>query len=159
MILASGVAPVLEMRKAGITVGLACDGPACNNTQDMFEAMKDAALLHKVTQGDAGALVAADVFAMATSGGAEACGLGDRTGRLAPGMLADVVLVDTLSSHMRPLHHPLAALVYSARAADVNTVVVGGRIVVRDHEILTVDEKAVIRRAQKRADELRLAVD
>ena len=117
-------------------MGLACDGPACNNTQDMFEVMKDAALLHKVSKGDAGALTAADVFAMATSGGAEACGLGDKVGRLAAGMLADVVLVDTLSSHMRPLHDPLAALVYSAGAADVHTVIVGGEVIVRDHKIL-----------------------
>lgn len=157
MILASGIAPVPELRKAGIVMGLACDGPACNNTQDMFEVMKDAALLHKVSKGDAGALTAADVFAMATSGGAEACGLGDKVGRLAAGMLADVVLVDTLSSHMRPLHDPLAALVYSAGAADVHTVIVGGEVIVRDHKILTMDEQAVIQRAQHRADELRQA--
>lgn len=155
MILASGVSPVPEMRAAGITMGLACDGPACNNTQDMFEVMKDAALLHKVTRLDSGVLTAADVFAMATTGGAQAAGLGDSVGCLAPGRTADIVLVDTLSSHMRPLHDPMAALVYSARAADVDTVLVGGRVVVRNREILTVDEKSVIRRAQTRAEELR----
>lgn len=155
MMLAAGIAPVPEMRDAGVVMGLACDGPACNNTQDMFEVMKDAALLHKVARRDSGVLTAADVFAMATAGGAEACGLGDTVGRLAPGMAADIVLVDTFSSHMRPLHDPLAALVYSARAADVHTVVVGGRVVVRDREVLTIDEKSVIRRAQRRADALR----
>ena len=158
MILASGIAPVLEMRAAGITMGLACDGPACNNTQDMFEVMKDAALLHKVASRDAGALCAADVFAMATAGGAEACGLGDKVGRLMPGMAGDVVLVDTLSSHMRPLHDPLAALVYSARAGDVNTVIVGGQVVVRNHVLMTMDERTIIDRAQKRADELRALI-
>lgn len=155
MFLASGIAPVPEMRAAGITIGLACDGPACNNTQDMFQVMKDAALLQKVSRRDPSVLGAADVFSMATAGGAEACGMGDRVGRLAPGMVADVVLVDTYSSHLRPLHDPLAALVYSARAADVNTVIVGGRVVVRDRVLLTIDERAVIARAQERADQLR----
>ena len=102
-------------------------------------------------------MTAANVFAMATSGGAEACGLGDKVGRLSAGMLADVVLVDTLSSHMRPLHDPLAALVYSARAADVHTVIVGGEVIVRDHKILTMDEQAIIQRAQQRAEQLHQA--
>jgi 5-methylthioadenosine/S-adenosylhomocysteine deaminase len=157
MILASGTAPVLEMREAGIVVGLACDGPACNNTQDMFEVMKNAALLHKVTTRDPEALTAADVFAMATRDGALACGLGAEVGSLAPGMLADIVLIDTMACHLRPVHDPLAALVYSARAADVDTVVVGGRIVVRARELLAIDETALLRRAQSRALELRRA--
>lgn len=157
MILASGTAPVLEMRDAGIVLGLACDGPACNNTQDMFEVMKDASLLHKVSTRNAEALTAGEVFAMATRNGAKACGLGERIGTLAPGMLADIVLIDTVVSHMRPLHDPLAALVYSARASDVHTVIVGGRIVVEAGRILSVDETGVIRRAQERADALRAA--
>jgi 5-methylthioadenosine/S-adenosylhomocysteine deaminase len=157
MILAAGISPVLKMRRAGITLGLACDGPACNNTQDMFEVMKDASLLHKVTTGDPRALTAADVFSMATAGGAKACGLGDQVGVLSAGRLADVVLVNTMASHMRPLHDPLAALVYSARAGDVDTVIVGGRVVVRGGTILTVDETALIRRAQERAQALRRA--
>ncbi len=158
MILASGVAPVPELRAAGVTLGLACDGPACNNTQDMFEVMKNAALLQKVSRREAGVMTAADVFAMATAGGAAACGMGERIGRLAPGMAADIILVDTFSSHMRPLHDPLAALVYSACAADVHTVIVDGAIVVRDRVLLTVDEAAVIRQAQARADALRAQI-
>ncbi|MGD9764626.1 MAG: amidohydrolase family protein [Candidatus Binatia bacterium] len=156
MILASGTAPILKMRRAGIVIGLACDGPACNNTQDMFEVMKDAALLHKVTTRDAQALTAADVFAMATAGGAQACGLGDQVGALQKGRLADVVLVDTAASHLRPIHDPLATLVYSARAGDVDTVIVGGRVVVRGRKLLTIDEPALLRRAQARAQALRV---
>jgi 5-methylthioadenosine/S-adenosylhomocysteine deaminase len=159
MILADGVAPVPDMRKAGILVGLACDGPACNNTQDMFEVMKIASLLHKVTTGDAEVLTAGDVFAMATRVGAQACGLGDRIGSLTPGKLADIVIIDLHTSHLCPIHDPLATLVYSACAADVHTVIVGGRIVVRAGDILTVDETAIIHRAQERAEALRSAAN
>ena len=95
MLLADGVAPVPAMRKAGIPTGLACDGPACNNTQDMFEVMKNASLLHKVTTGDAGVITAGDVSSMATREGAIAAGFGDRIGSLTPGKIADIVIIDT----------------------------------------------------------------
>jgi 5-methylthioadenosine/S-adenosylhomocysteine deaminase len=157
MILASGTAPVLKMREAGIRVGLACDGPACNNSQDMFEVMKNASLLHKVTSGDAEALTAADVFAMATREGAAACGLGDKVGSLEVGKAADIVLVDTMSSHLRPIHDPLATLVYSARAADVDMVIVDGEVLVEGGQVLGIDERALIFEAQRRAEELRIA--
>ena len=155
MILASGNAPILKMRQAGITVGLACDGPACNNTQDMFEVMKDAALLQKVTTRDPESLTARDVFAMATIEGARACGMAHRIGSLSAGKLADITIIDTLASHLRPIHDPFATLVYSARAADVETVLVGGNIVVQDKKVLTMDEAGIIHKAQSRADELR----
>ena len=145
----------MKLRRAGVTVGLACDGPACNNTQDMFEVMKDAALLQKVTTRDPVSLTARDVFAMATIEGAKACGMADRIGSLSPGKLADITIVDTLASHLRPVHDPFATLVYSARAADVETVLVGGEIVVREKELVTMDEGDIIRKAQLRADELR----
>jgi 5-methylthioadenosine/S-adenosylhomocysteine deaminase len=155
MILASGVSPVPKLRAAGINVGLACDGPACNNTQDMIEAMKDAALLHKVTTGDAETLVAGDVFGMATANGARSIGHGERLGVLAAGYLADVVLLDTRAAHLTPMHDPLAALVYSARGADVHTVLVNGRVVVRAGEITTLDERRVRALAQERAERAR----
>ncbi len=155
MLLASGVAPVRALREAGVTVGLACDGPACNNTQDMFEVMKDASLLQKVTTGDAGALTARDVFDMATRGGAEAAGLGAVTGRLAEGYAADLILVDTHSAHLRPVHDPLSTLVYSARASDVHTVVVGGEVVLRDRQVPGFDEQEFLATVQERATALR----
>jgi len=151
MILASGVSPVPRLRDAGINIGLACDGPACNNGQDMIEAMKDAAKLHKVTTRDAQTLVARDAFAMATRNGARAIGYGDRLGRLAAGCLADVVLLDARAAHLTPLNDPLAALVYAARGADVHTVLVSGRIVVRDHETTILDEERIRARVTERA--------
>lgn len=155
MILASGVSPVPRLREAGINVGLACDGPACNNAQDMIEAMKDAALLHKVTSGAAETLVARDVLEMATRNGARSIGLGGRLGALAQGHLADVVLLDARAPHLTPMNDPLAALVYSARGADVHTVLVNGRVVVRDGQVTTLDEQRIRARAQERAERAR----
>jgi 5-methylthioadenosine/S-adenosylhomocysteine deaminase len=155
MILASGVSPIPRLREAGINVGLACDGPACNNAQDMIEAMKDAALLHKVTTGQAETLLAQDVFLMATRNGARSIGLGDRLGALAEGQLADIVLLDARASHLTPMNNPLAALVYSARGADVHTVLVNGRVVVRAREVTTLDEPTIRARAQARAERAR----
>jgi 5-methylthioadenosine/S-adenosylhomocysteine deaminase len=155
MILASGVSPVPRLRAAGINVGLACDGPACNNAQDMIEAMKDAALLHKVTSLQAETLVARDVFEMATRNGARSIGLGARLGVLAEGHLADIVLLDARAPHLTPMNDPLAALVYSARGADVHTVLVDGRVVVRSGEVTTLDEEAIRARAQERAERAR----
>lgn len=154
MILASGIAPVAAFRAAGISVGLACDGPACNNTQDMFEVMKDAALLHKVHHADAGVLTAGDVLAMATSGGATSLGYDD-LGPLTAGNRADLILVDARGAHLRPQHNPLATLVYGARAGDVDTVIVDGRIVVRNRTLTTLDEEEILARADERASALR----
>jgi 5-methylthioadenosine/S-adenosylhomocysteine deaminase len=151
MLLASGVAPVPALRAAGVPLGLACDGPACNNGQDMIETMKAAALLHKAITRRPDALVAADVFEMATRGGARACGLDDVLGAIRPGLLADLVLIDTRVAHLTPLNDPMAALVYSARGGDVRTVVVDGQVVVRDGVVTTLNEAEVLARARERA--------
>lgn len=151
MLLASGIAPIPELRDAGVLLGLGCDGPACNNGQDMIENMKYAALLQKAASRQADVVVAAEVFRMATAGGAAAIGLGDRLGRLAPGLLADVVLIDVRRPHLTPMHDPLAALVYGARSSDVDTVLVGGRVVVRHGVVQTLDEQQVVRDVAQRA--------
>jgi 5-methylthioadenosine/S-adenosylhomocysteine deaminase len=155
MILASGVAPVPKLLEHGVNVGLACDGPACNNGQDMIEAMKDAALLHKVVTREPEVLTAGDVFKMATRGGARAIGMGDQLGAIREGFLADLVLIDLRAPHLTPVHDPLAALVYSARGSDVHTVVVDGEVVVRDGSVATLDEERVRARAQERAERAR----
>lgn len=155
MLLASGVAPIPKVRAAGINLGLACDGPACNNGQDMIEAMKDAALLQKAVTRQPDVIVARDVFEMATRGGARAIGMGDTLGAIRSGFLADLVLIETRAPHLTPLHDPLAALVYSARGSDVRTVIVGGEIVVKDGTVTTLDEEEVLARARERADRAR----
>jgi len=151
MILASGVAPVPKLIRAGVNVGLACDGPACNNGQDMIEAMKDGALLQKVVARDPEALVAGDVFAMATRRGARSVGMDGRLGKLKEGHLADVVLIDCAVPHLTPLGNAQAAVVYAARSADVRTVIVDGQIVVRDGRVTTLDEESVRAQARERA--------
>jgi 5-methylthioadenosine/S-adenosylhomocysteine deaminase len=158
MLLSSGVAPIGRLRAAGITLGLACDGPACNNGQDMIEAMKYAALLQKAVTRQPDAFVAEEVFRMATHGGASAIGLGDRLGLLRPGYLADLVVIDLQAPHLTPTHDPLAALVYSARGSDVRTVVVDGRIVVRDGVVTTLEEERVCREVSQRARRARAAI-
>jgi 5-methylthioadenosine/S-adenosylhomocysteine deaminase len=155
MLLASGVAPIPKVRAAGINLGLACDGPACNNGQDMIEAMKDAALLQKAVTRQPDVIVARDVFEMATRGGARAIGMGDTLGAIRSGFLADLVLIETRAPHLTPLHDPLAALVYSARGSDVRTVIVGGEIVVKDGTVTTLDEEEVLARARERAGRAR----
>lgn len=150
MLLASGVAPIGQMRAAGINLGLACDGPACNNTQDMIQTMKDAALLQKVMTREAESLTAGDVLAMATRGGANAVGMGDQLGIIQPGRLADLVLLETRVPHLTPLHDPVAGVVYSARGGDVRTVLVNGRVVVQDGHVTTLDEANVLDRARER---------
>jgi 5-methylthioadenosine/S-adenosylhomocysteine deaminase len=155
MVLASGVAPVPALRSAGVNIGLACDGPACNNAQDMIEAMKAAVMLHRAVSMEPGVLTAADAFAMATRNGAAAVGLGDELGQIRPGFLADVVLIDAARAHMTPLHDPLAALVYSARGSDVHTVIVDGRVVVRDGQVLTVEVPRLLSAGPQRASRVR----
>ncbi|MGD8793653.1 MAG: amidohydrolase family protein, partial [Anaerolineae bacterium] len=148
MYLASGVAPVPGMRALGIPVALATDGPGSNNSQDMLEVLKTTALLHKVANLDAMALLPQDVLSMACRGGAVAFGQPELIGSLAVGKKADVVLVDLDTPRAMPVHSAPSALVYNASAGEVHTVIVDGRILMRDGEILCVDEKALLAEAR-----------
>ena len=156
MKLGSGIAPVAEMLARGVSLSLGTDGSGSSDNQNMFEALRFAALLSKVRSPDYPDWLTADqVFRMATTGGANALGLGDRLGRVAPGYLADLVLVNLDSMYLRPLNHVTHQLVYSETGAAVDTVLVGGRIVVRGGQLLTVDEAAIHKKAQAAADRLR----
>ncbi len=141
-------APVAAALAAGIPVGLGTDGPASNNDLDMFDEMDAAAKLQKFMLGDPAALPAETVFRMATTGGARVLNLHDEIGSLEPGKRADIVLVDTRRPGLTPLYRVYSHLVYAARGSDVTTVIVNGRVVVRDREILTVDEEEVMERAR-----------
>jgi 5-methylthioadenosine/S-adenosylhomocysteine deaminase len=126
MILASGVCPVPALRAAGITVGLGTDGPASNDSQNMLEAVKAAALLQKVARLDARALTAGDVLAMATVEGARALGLEDQVGSLQPGRRADLVRLRGDRPGLANVHDPRQQVVYCASPADVADVWVDG---------------------------------
>jgi 5-methylthioadenosine/S-adenosylhomocysteine deaminase len=149
MKLASGVAPIPEMLKKGITVSLGTDGCASNDNLDMFEAMRTAALLHKVSSLDASAISSYDVLKMATIEGARALGLEDRIGSLEVGKKADVILVDLTPVHMRPLNDVIGALVYCANGRDVETAIVDGKPVMQRGKVRSVDEKRAIREAEE----------
>lgn len=154
MYLAAGVAPIPRMLSAGIDVGLGTDGPASNNNQNMIEALKFAALLHKVHALDPTAMTAEQALEMATIGGAVALGLDGDVGSLEPGKLADVVIADLRTAHASPVHHPVSSLVYSAVGPEVETVIIDGRVVMEDRRILTFDEWPVLGEAQRAADDL-----
>ncbi|MDI6820394.1 MAG: amidohydrolase family protein [Candidatus Hodarchaeaceae archaeon] len=146
---ASGVAPVPEMLAAGIPVALGTDGAASNNALDMFNEMKFAALLNKVHKLDPTAVPAQAVLEMATINGAIALGLQDEIGSLEVGKKADVLLVDLKKPHFVPLYNVVSHLVYNAVGSDVDTVIVDGEVVMREREVLTVDEDKVLEEAQK----------
>jgi 5-methylthioadenosine/S-adenosylhomocysteine deaminase len=158
MKLASGTAPVPAMRTARIPVGLGTDGAASNNDLDMFEAMRQAALLHKLQSGDPRVLPARTVLEMATVEGARALGLETSIGSLEPGKRADLIVVSMSSARQTPLYDPVSHLVYATRGDDVQTTIVNGRVLMRDRVVLTLDERTVLADAVRQAELVRAAV-
>ncbi len=158
MKIASGVSPVTEMLRAGVLVGLGTDGAASNNDLDMWEEMRLAAFLQKVDRMDPEVLSAQTVLTMATSGGAEAIGLGDQIGALAIGMKADLIQVSFDDVHFVPTYDVISHLVYVADEQDVTTVIVDGRVLMREHLILTVDTKRVTHEAKALAHRIQTSL-
>ena len=148
MKLASGVAPVPQMLKAGVAVGLGTDGAASNNDLDMWEEMDTAAKLAKVATFDPKVLSAEEAFAMATINGARALHMDSDIGSLEAGKRADIVIVDLDSLHQTPRYNIYSSLVYATKASDVRTVVIEGRVVMRDRRLLTLDEELVKQKAR-----------
>jgi 5-methylthioadenosine/S-adenosylhomocysteine deaminase len=147
MKLASGVAPVVQMRAMGIAVGLGPDGPASNNDFNMFEEMDLAAKLQKVFTSNPQALPASAALEMATIGGARVLGLEKEIGSLENGKRADMITVRLDRPNAVPLYDPISQMVYALKAEDVRDVMVNGRPVVRDGQILTMDEKRILQKA------------
>ena len=158
MKLASGTAPVMKYRKAGVSVGIGTDGAASNNDLDMFEAMRQAAFQQKLVTMDPTAVSAAEALEMATLGGARALGRGQRLGSLEPGKLADLIIVGMSKARQQPLYDPISQVVYASRGDDVETTIVNGRVLMRDRKVLTMDEATVLREARVAADLVRKAV-
>ncbi|HSP64424.1 MAG TPA: amidohydrolase family protein, partial [Pyrinomonadaceae bacterium] len=152
--LGSGIARVTEMLERGISVSLGADGAACNNRLDMFTEMRTAALLQKALHGPE-VLPAARALRMATIAGARALGLEKEIGSLEIGKRADVILADLAQSHSSPQRDDvISALVYSAGSSDVRTTIVDGRVVMRDSELLTLNDADVIAEANREAKAL-----
>jgi 5-methylthioadenosine/S-adenosylhomocysteine deaminase len=144
MKLAAGVAPVPEMLKHGIKVGLGTDGCASNNDLDMFREMDTAAKIHKVTSLDPTVMSAQTVLKMATIGGANVLGLDKLIGSIETGKQADIILVDMNQPHLTPLYNYYSQLVYAARGADVKTSIINGKVVMKDRQLLTIDLSAAM---------------
>jgi 5-methylthioadenosine/S-adenosylhomocysteine deaminase len=154
MKLASGVAPVPEMLKRGLLVGLGTDGAASNNDLNMWEEMDTAAKLHKVFSGDPKVLSAEEAFEMATIRGAQALHLETEIGSIEKGKRADLVIVERDSLNQIPLYNVYSDLVYATKANDVETVIINGRIVMRDRRLLTLNEQEIKASARRFRDQV-----
>ena len=149
--LGSGMADVHAMKEAGVNVCLGTDGVCSNNSLDLFEEIKLAALLAKGEALDPTALPAYDALEMATANGAKAQGREGETGRIAEGFDADLIIIDTDKPHLRPMYDPIGAVVYSARGSDVCLTMVRGRTLYRDGRWLTLDIEKAVREVEEYA--------
>lgn len=149
MLLASGIAPITKLQDAGVNVALGTDNP--NNNNDMLELMKFAGLLQKVGTLEPLAVPATSVLDMATINGARALHLDDQIGSLEIGKQADIVTIDTRTPHNTPMHDPIAMLVYSANGSDVRNVLIGGQILLKNGQLVNLDEGYLVQNAQDRA--------
>ena len=148
MKLASGVAPVPAYLKADVALGLGTDGAASNNDLNMWEEIDTAAKLHKLSSNDPRVVTALEALEMATVRGARALHLDAEIGSLEEGKRADLIVVDFDAPHQTPAYNVYSHLAYATKAADVRTVVVEGRVLMRDRRLLTLDEDAVRREAR-----------
>ncbi|MBS7610156.1 amidohydrolase [Candidatus Bathyarchaeota archaeon] len=152
--LGSGISPIPELLKANVTVALGTDGSCSNNSSDMFETMKLAALLHKGIRLDPTLMPAEEVLRMATIEGAKAVHWEGSIGSLEPGKKADIVIINLRKPHLTPMYSEISHLVYACKASDVDTVLVNGNIIVEDRRIKTIDPYKVMEMAEKAKEDL-----
>ena len=146
---AAGVMPVIEMREAGVPVGLATDGAASDNNQDLFEEMDLATKLQKISRMDPRALPAEQVVEMATIEGARALHLEKQIGSLEPGKKADVIIVDVNAPNATPMYNVYSEIVFALKASDVRTVIIAGRVIMEERKMLTLNEEEILQRAKE----------
>ena len=159
MKIASGIAPIVQMLAAGVRVGLGTDGAASNNDLDMWEEMRLASLLQKVDRMNPEVMSAATVLTMATRGGATAIGLGDTIGSLEAGKRADVIQVAFDDVHHVPTYDVISHLVWVTDEQDVASVVVDGKVLMREGEMLTIDTDRVTLEASALAARIQTALE
>ncbi|KPJ99662.1 MAG: S-adenosylhomocysteine deaminase [Desulfobacterales bacterium SG8_35] len=156
MKLASGIAPVPDMLAAGLSVGLGTDGSASNNNEDMFGEMNSTAKLHKAGALDPTVMPAETVLEMATLQGARVLGAENAIGSLEPGKKADLIVLDMNQPHLTPLFNIPSHVVYAARGTDVIHSVINGTIVMRNRQLTTLDEKAIIDSMMRMAEQVKM---
>lgn len=147
--LGSGIANIAEMARRGINLTIGTDGVASNNNLNMFEEMHIAAILQKGVHKDPKLTSAEQVLYMAASNGSEAIGFGKTAGSVQKGKKADLIILNTDVPHMCPLNNPVSAVVYSAQASDVDTVIIDGNIVMENRRLKTIDEELVMRKVSE----------
>lgn len=149
MKLGNGIPPITDMLEAGITVGLGTDGCASNNTLDMIREMSTAAKLHKVAMLDPTVMDAKTAMRMATINGAKALGMGHLIGSLEAGKKADIILIGLNKPHLTPLYNAWSHMVYAAGGADVDTVIINGKVVMENRRLLTIAETDVMNEVRR----------
>ena len=152
--LSSGICDVVKLRKNGINIGLGTDGIGSTTTMDMFEEMKTAAYLQKVNTMEPSSISAYDILKMATIEGAKVLGLENEIGTLEPGKKADLIFIKTDKLHMCPATDVCANLVYSSNGADVESVMIDGKVIMQNRKMINLDEKQVMKQVKKIAKRL-----
>ncbi|EPL9570508.1 amidohydrolase [Providencia rettgeri] len=155
---AKGVAPVTTMLEKGIRVGLGTDGPMSSNTLTTLNELNLVGKIHKLENKDRAAMPPLTVVELATKGSARVLHMEDKLGSLEAGKLADIIVIDTKSPNMVPMYSPYAALVYGANGANVRHTIVDGKVLMQDRQLLTADEKMIIKEAQDFANKVRETV-
>ena len=148
MKLVSGACPVAKLANRGVNIALGTDGAASNNDLDMFGEMRSAAFLGKITAHDPKAVPAEQVLKMATINGAKALGIDHLTGSLTPGKSADFIAIDLNQIETQPLYHPVSQIVYATPRNQVTDVWVAGKQLLKNRQLLTLDEKELLNKAQ-----------
>lgn len=151
---ASGICPVPELLEGGVNITLGCDGGPSNNTYDMFWEMKLTACLHKVNKLDPTVVPSERIMEMATINGARALGLDHMIGSLETGKRADVIVIDCNKPHIAPNLNPVSTVVYAAQGQDVDTVFVDGQLVMRNRQVMTMNEGAILEEVRHAAANL-----
>lgn len=137
------------LQEAGVPVGLGTDGAVSNNTLDILESLRLMAMLQKHETRDPEVMPIPQALDIAFNGSAQVVNMADQIGQLTPGYLADIALVDISGAHHQPLHSRTASLLYNARASDVQTVIVNGRMIMQDRQLLTLDKAEIIEQVRR----------
>lgn len=152
--LVSGMTPVVELRSAGVPVGLATDGAVSNNTLDIFESLRLMTLMQKVHHDSSEVMPIPEALHVATRGSAAVLNMEDDLGAVEPDYLADIILVDLNGTHHQPLYNPPGSLVYNTRASDVRTVIVDGQVIMQDRRLYTLDKDEIVATLRTRMERL-----
>jgi len=155
MKLTSGISPVVQMLDKGITISIGTDGPASNNDVDLFSEMNTVAKIHKGILLEPTVMSAEQTLHCATQGGADALRASTKIGSLAPGKKADLIVLNLNQPHLTPIYNVVSHLVYAASGADVVHSIINGKIIMKDRELLTLDEKVILAKMNELAQEVR----